>query len=186
MNVGREKAETGLAGRYANAIFELAQDQKSVDSVSADLTAFKKAMDTSPELNRLVTSPIFSREEQAKALKPLLEKMGAGTLTVQFLLLLASKRRLFALSGIIAAYGRLLAHAHGQTEAEVTTARDLNSTELAELKAALKTRLGSEPRLNTKVDPSLLGGLVVKVGSRMIDTSLRTKLTGIRAAMKGS
>jgi F-type H+-transporting ATPase subunit delta len=186
MNVGREKAETGLAGRYANAIFELAQDQESVDVVSADLSAFKKAMNASPELARLVTSPIFSREEQAKALKPILEKMGARALTVQFLLLLASKRRLFVLSDIIAAFGRLLARARGQTEAEVTTARDLSDSELAELKAALKARLGSEPRLNTKVDPSLLGGLVVKVGSRMIDTSLRTKLIGIRAAMKGS
>lgn len=181
-----EKAqETGLASRYATALFELAGEKKAVDAVSADLGAFGRAMGGSPELASLVKSPVFSREDQAKALKPVLEKMGANALTIQFLLLLASKRRLFALEGIIAGYERLVARSRGETEAEVTSARPLDNGELAELKTALKAKLGQEPRLNTKVDPSLLGGLVVKVGSRMIDTSLRTKLSGIRAAMKG-
>jgi F-type H+-transporting ATPase subunit delta len=186
VNVGQQKAETGLAGRYATAVFELARDRKSVDAVSADLAAFRRAMEASPDLARLVASPVFSREEQAKALKALLEKMGAGSLTIQFLLLLASKRRLFALKDIIPAYERLVASSRGETAAEVTSARPLADGELAELKSALKARLGREPRLNAKVDPSLLGGLVVKVGSRMIDTSLRTKLQGFRAAMKGN
>jgi F-type H+-transporting ATPase subunit delta len=132
-----------------------------------------------------VKSPVFSREVQARALTPVLEKMGVSKLTSQFLLLLAAKRRLFALEGMIAGYERLVARARGETEAEVISARALADGELAELKSTLKARLGREPRLHTKVDPSLLGGLVVKVGSRMIDTSLRTKLTSLRAAMKG-
>lgn len=181
-----EKAhETGLAGRYATALFELATERKAVDGVSADLAAFRRAMDGTPDLARLVKSPVFSREDQAKALKPVLEKMGASALTIQFLLLLASKRRLFALEGIIAGFERMLARSRGETEAEVTSARPLADGELNELKNTLKAKLGREPRLHTKVDPSLLGGLVVKVGSRMIDTSLRTKLSGIRAAIKG-
>jgi len=186
MNVATEKAqETGLASRYATALFELAGDENAVDAVSSDLGAFRRAMGASPELARLVKSPVFSREDQARALKPVLEKMGASPLTQKFLLLLAAKRRLFALEGIIAGYERLVARARGETEAEVTSARPLEDGELAELKNTLKAKLGREPRLNTKVDPTLLGGLVVKLGSRMIDTSLRTKLSGIRAAMKG-
>ncbi len=181
-----EKAhETGLAGRYATALFELATERKAVEGVSADMGAFRRAMDGTPDLARLVKSPVFSREDQAKALKPVLEKMGASALTIQFVLLLAFKRRLFALEGIIAGFERMLARSRGETEAEVTSARPLADGELNELKNTLKAKLGREPRLHTKVDPSLLGGLVVKVGSRMIDTSLRTKLSGIRAAIKG-
>ncbi len=178
--------ETGLAGRYAAALFDLAGEQKAVDAVSADLAAFRKAMEANSDLSRLVKSPVFSRDAQARALKAVLEKQGAGKLTVQFLLLLAAKRRLFALSGIIRAYESLVARARGETEAEVTSARPLADAELGELKAALKARLGREPRLAAKVDPALLGGLVVKVGSRMIDSSLRTKLNGMAAAMKGN
>src|SRR6185503_21359335 len=103
-----------------------------------------------------------------------------------FLLLLAAKRRLFAFTAITRAYESLVAKSRGETEAEVTSARPLATNELAELSTVLKTRLGREPRLTAKVDPSLLGGLVVKVGSRMIDSSLRTKLTGLRAVMKGN
>ena len=185
--MGSEKAhETGLAGRYAAALFELAGEQKAVDAVSADLAAFRTAMNASPDLTRVVKSPVFSRDDQGKALKAVLEKMGTATLTTQFLLLLTSKRRLFALTGIIQAYESLVAKSRGEIEADVTSARPLADAELAELKSALKARLGREPRLNAKVDPALLGGLVVKVGSRMIDSSLRTKLTGLRAAMKGN
>jgi F-type H+-transporting ATPase subunit delta len=178
-------AEGGLAGRYANALFELAQEQKAVDGVSADLASLRKALDTSPDLTRLVRSPVFSAADQAKALKAVLEKMGTGALTTKFVLLLAEKRRLFVLIHAIAAYEHLVAKARGETEAEVTAARALSSSEITDLKSALKAKLGKEPRLHTKIDPSLLGGLVVKVGSRMIDSSLRTKLDGLRAAMKG-
>ena len=179
-------AEGGLAGRYANALFELAQDQKAVDAVSSDLGSLRKALETSPDLTRLVRSPVFSADDHARALKAVLEKMGAGALTTKFVLLLAAKRRLFVLTQVIAAYERLVAKSRGETEAEVTAARALSDGEIKELKSALKSKLGKEPRLHTKVDPSLLGGLVVKVGSRMIDSSLRTKLDGLRSAMKGN
>ena len=181
-----EKAEGGLAGRYANALFELARDQKAIDAVSADLASLRRAMETSADLARLMRSPVFSAADHAKALKAILAKMGANELTVKFLLLLAQKRRLFVLLPIIAAYERLVARARGETEAEVTAARALSDGEIAELKSVLKSKLGKEPRLHAKVDPTLLGGLVVKVGSRMIDSSLRTKLDGLRSAMKGN
>ena len=183
--MAKEKAEGGLAQRYAHALFELAQDGGAVDVVSADLASLRRAMETSPDLRRLVRSPVFSAEDQAKALKAILEQMGANELTAKFVLLLAQKRRLPALNQIIQAYEHRVATARGETEAEVTAARDLSDAELAELKTVLKSRLGKEPRLHAKVDPTLLGGLFVKVGSRMIDSSLRTKLDGLRAAMKG-
>ncbi len=180
-----EKAEGGLAGRYANAVFELAQDQKAIDAVSADLASLRRAMETSADLARLVRSPVFSAADHAKALSAILEKMGAHALTTKFVLLLAHKRRLFVLTQIIAAYERLVAKSRGEIDAEVTAARALSDAEIAELKTVLKSKLGKEPRLQSKIDPTLLGGLLVKVGSRMIDTSLRTKLDGLRAAMKG-
>lgn len=184
--MANEAAEGGLAGRYANAVFELAQDQKAVDAVSADLASLRRAMETSSDLNRLVRSPVFGAEDQAKALKAILEKMGANALTIKFVLLVAAKRRLFVLTQIIKQYESLVARSRGETEAEVTAARALNDAEINELKTALKAKLGKEPRLLAKVDPTLLGGLIVKVGSRMINSSLRTKLDGLRAAMKGN
>ena len=184
--MAKESAEGGLAKRYAHALFELAQDAHTVDVVSADLASLRRAMETSPDLRRLVRSPVFSAEEQAKALKAILEKMGAHPLTSKFVLLLAHKRRLFALIQVIAAYEHLLAKSRGETEAEITAARHLNDDEIAELKSVLKTGLGKEPRLHSRIDPTLLGGLIVKIGSRMIDSSLRTKLDSLRAAMKGT
>jgi F-type H+-transporting ATPase subunit delta len=183
--VAKESAEGGLAGRYANALFELAQDAGAIDVVSTDLTALRRAMETSADLRRLVRSPVFSAEDQARALKAILEKMGANVLTSKFVLLVAQKRRLPALPEIVQAYEHKVATARGETEAEVTAARSLSNAEIDELKSVLKSRLGKEPRLHSKVDPTLLGGLVVKVGSRMIDSSLRTKLDGLRQAMKG-
>ena len=186
VKVATEKAhETGLAGRYANAVFELAQEQGLVDVVAADFAALKAAMAGSADFTRLIKSPLFSHEDQARALKPVLEKMGANALTIKFLLTLTGKRRLFALANVIAAYGRLVARLKGEVEAQVTSARALTAAQTAELKSVLKSKLGREPRLDAHVDPNLLGGLVVKVGSRMIDSSLRTKLAGIRAAMRG-
>ncbi|HEY4273902.1 MAG TPA: F0F1 ATP synthase subunit delta [Rhizomicrobium sp.] len=182
-----EKAhETGLAGRYANAVFELAQEQGVVDAVAADFAGLKAAMRTSSDLTRLIKSPLFGHEDQARALKPVLELMKVHPLTVKFLLTLTGKRRLFALDGVIAAYDRLVARLRGEVEAQVTSAHELTADQTAELKSVLKSKLGREPRLDTRVDPTLLGGLVVKVGSRMIDSSIRTKLAGIRAAMRGN
>lgn len=183
--MANETAEGGLAGRYANALFELAQDQQAVDAVSADLAGLRRAMETSADLTRLVKSPVFSAGDHARALKAVLEKSGAHELTTKFVLLLAQKRRLPSLTGIIKAFETRVAKSRGETEAEVTAARALSDAEITELKSVLKSKLGKEPRLHAKVDPSLLGGLVVKVGSRMIDSSLRTKLDGLRAAMKG-
>jgi F-type H+-transporting ATPase subunit delta len=184
--VASGSAEGGLAGRYANALFELAQDQKACDAVSADLAGLRRALETSADLTRLVRSPVFSAEEHAKGLKAILEKMGAQALTTKFVLLLAQKRRLFILTQVIAAFESLVAKSRGETEAEVTSARALNDSEITELKTILKAKLGKEPRLLSKIDPALLGGLIVKVGSRMIDSSLRTKLDGLRSAMKGN
>jgi F-type H+-transporting ATPase subunit delta len=182
MNVA---TETGLAGRYANAAFELAQERGAVDALSADLGGLRKAIRETPDLARLVRSPTFDRESQARALKAVLEAMGAGVLAANLVLLVARKRRLHALDDIIAAYERLVARSRGEMEAQVTSARALSEDEIAALKAVLKSRLGKEPRLHSKIDPSLLGGLVVRIGSRMIDSSLRTKLAGLAAAMKG-
>jgi F-type H+-transporting ATPase subunit delta len=184
--VASGSAEGGLAGRYANALFELAQDQRCVDAVSSDLAGLRRALETSPDLARLVRSPVFSAQDHAKALKAILEKMDANPLTTKFVLLLAQKRRLFILTQVITAFESLLAKSRGETEAEVTAARALSDYEVAELKSVLKSKLGKEPRLHSKIDPTLLGGLIVKVGSRMIDSSLRTKLDGLRAAMKGN
>jgi F-type H+-transporting ATPase subunit delta len=187
VKVATEKAhETGLAGRYANAVFELAQEQGLVDAVAADLAALRSMIAASSDLARLVKSPLFSNEDQARALKPVLDRMGVNPLTTKFLLTLTGKRRLFALEAVIAAYERLVARLKGEVQAEVTSAHALTSAQTAELKSILKTKLGREPRLDTRVDPTLLGGLIVKVGSRMIDSSIRTKLAGIRAAMRGN
>jgi F-type H+-transporting ATPase subunit delta len=187
VKVATEKAhETGLAGRYANAVFELAAEQGLVDRLAGDLATLKAAIAASPDLARLVKSPLFSHEDQARALKPVLEMMGVHALTLKFLLTLTAKRRLFALANVIAAYDRLVARMKGEVQAEVVSAHSLSPVQTAELKSVLKSKLGREPRLDARVDPTLLGGLVVKVGSRMIDSSIRTKLAGIRAAMRGN
>lgn len=178
--------EVGLAGRYATAVFDLASDSHAIPAVEKDFVSLKAMIAQSADLARLVQSPAFSQDDQSKAMKAILEKMGASKLTTQFVLLLTAKRRLFALLDVIRAFERMVARDRGEVQAQVTSARVLSDAELTELKATLKARLGREPRLETKVDPTLLGGLVVKVGSRMIDSSLRTKLTGIRAAMRGN
>lgn len=178
--------ETGLAGRYANAVFELAQEEKSVETVERDFTALRTLVERNSDLARLVKAPVFSREDQARAMKSVLERMGAARLTTQFVLTLTSKGRLFALADVIRSFDRLLARLRGEVRAQVISARALSDSETVELKAVLKSKLGRDPRLETKVDPTLLGGLVVKVGSRMIDSSLRTKLNGIRVAMRGN
>jgi F-type H+-transporting ATPase subunit delta len=187
VKVATEKArETGLAGRYANAVFELAQEQGVVDAVGADFASLRVAMRASSDLTRLIKSPLFGHEDQARALKPVLEQMKVHPLTLKFLLTLTGKRRLFALGDVIAAYDRLVARLKGEVQAQVTSAHELTADQTAELKSVLKSKLGREPRLDMRVDPALLGGLVVKVGSRMIDSSIRTKLAGIRAAMRGN
>ena len=175
----------GLALRYANAVFELAAEERGIDRVAADFQTLKSLLQESPELRRLVRSPVFSREEQAKGMEAVLVRAGAGDLTRKLVLLLAQKRRLFALADVIRAFEQLLARHRGEVAAEVTSARELSAAELGELRNMLKDKLGREPRITAHVDEKLLGGLVLKVGSRMIDSSLRTKLDSLRAAMKG-
>jgi F-type H+-transporting ATPase subunit delta len=140
MNVAKETAEGGLAGRYANALFELALEHKAVDAVGADLAALRRALDSSADLTRLVRSPVFSAQDHGKALTAVLAKMGAGELTTKFVLLLASKRRLAALTGIIKAYETQVAKSRGETEAEVTSPRALSDAEITELKPARQGR----------------------------------------------
>ena len=180
-----EAHKVGLAGRYASAVFDLAREQNVIDAVSADLGAVAAMIGSSKDLARFVQAPVFSSDMQKKGMDALLAKIGANTLTKNFVLLLASKRRLSALADIIRSFEALVAAQKGEVQASVTSARALSDAETNALKAALKAKLGREPRLQSKVDPSLLGGLVVKVGSRMIDSSLRTKLNGIRIAMRG-
>ena len=177
--------EAGLALRYATAVFELAQEEKSVDAVERDLDALRRMIGESSDLRDLLRSPIFSRAEHAKAMKAVLDALGASALTTKFILTLAAKRRLFALPEIVRSFQDMLARQRGEVSAQVTSAQPLSESQLSELRAVLKSRLGRDPRIETRVDPSLLGGLVVKVGSRMIDSSLRTKLQGIRVAMRG-
>lgn len=176
---------SGLAGRYATALFELAQEERAVEALERDLAALQTMIAASSDLTRLVRAPVFSRDEQKKGMDALLRRMEAAPLTVRFVLLLATKGRLFVLTDAIRAFDLLVAKSRGEIRAQVTSARQLNDSEISELKTVLKARLGREARLDAKVDPSLLGGLVVKVGSRMIDSSLRTKLDGLRAAMRG-
>jgi F-type H+-transporting ATPase subunit delta len=177
---------SGIAGRYATAIFELAEEQNSLETVERDFASLKQAIAESADLASLVRAPIHSSEQQKKGLDAILRRMEAAPLTVRFVLLVADKRRLFALTDIIRGFNALLSKQRGEVEAQVTSARPLSDAEVVELKKVLKSKLGRDARLEAKVDPNLLGGLVVKVGSRMIDSSLRTKLDGIRAAMRGN
>jgi F-type H+-transporting ATPase subunit delta len=175
----------GLALRYANAVFELAAEERAIEAVESDFQQLKTMLHDSPELARLVRSPLFSREDQARGMEAVLAQVGVSDLTRKLVLLLAQKRRLFALADIIRAFEELLARHRGEVAAEVTSARPLSNEETTELRRMLNDKLGREPRLTTHVDPRLLGGLVLKLGSRMIDSSLRSKLDGLRAAMKG-
>ncbi|HEX4078002.1 MAG TPA: F0F1 ATP synthase subunit delta [Rhizomicrobium sp.] len=182
---GEGSHNAGLAGRYATALFDLAAEQRAVDAVARDLDTLKALLAESADLTRLVRAPVFSAEQQRLGMDGVLRRMEATPLTVRFVLTLANKRRLFALTDIIAAFEELVGRQRGEVDAEVSAARPLSEAETGELKAALKAKLGRDARLTAKVDPALLGGLVVKVGSRMIDSSLRTKLEGLRSAMRG-
>lgn len=180
-----EPHNAGLAGRYATAIFELAQEEKSVPALEKDFATLKAMIRESADLARLVRAPVFNRDEQKKGMDAILHRIEAAPLTRRIVLTLASKRRLFALTDIIRSFEAMVARQRGEVTADVTSARALNGEEIAELKSVLKAKLGRDALLDARVDPSLLGGLVVKVGSRMIDSSLRTKLNGLRTAMRG-
>lgn len=175
---------SGVSGRYATALFDLARDEKSVDAVKDDLARFSAMLADSPDLMRLVKSPVFSADTQSKALAAVLDKAGISGTTAKFLKVLTANRRLFAVTDVIRAYGALVAKFKGEATADVTVAEALNDKNLDALKTALKSVTGKDVALNVKIDPSIIGGLVVKLGSRMVDSSLRTKLNSIKHAMK--
>lgn len=176
---------TRIAGRYATALFELALEQKAVDDVAGDLQGLDALIDESDDLLRLVRSPVLTRAEQSRAMAAVLEKAGVHTLTRNFVGVIASNRRLFALPAMIRAYQQLLATHRGEIAGEVISAHPLNDAQLDAVRKQLVQAVGQEVQLEPTVDESLIGGLVVKVGSRMIDSSLRTKLQNLKIAMKG-
>ena len=180
----QDPSVSGVSGRYATALFELAKDEKSVDAILADLNQFDALLSDSADLKRLVRSPVFSAEVQMKALDAVMDKAGISGTSAKFLRVLTANRRLFAVSDVIRAFRALVANFKGEATAEVTVAEQLNDKNLDALKAALKSVTGKDVALNVKVDPSIIGGLVVKLGSRMVDSSLRTKLNSIKNAMK--
>ena len=175
---------SGVSGRYATALFELARDEKSVDAVSADLATFDAMLAESDDLKRLVRSPVFSADSQSKALAAVLDHAQIAGTAANFLKVLTANRRLFAVADVIRAFRALVAKFKGEATADVTVAEALSDTNLDTLKVALKSVTGKDVTLNVKVDPSIIGGLVVKLGSRMVDSSLRTKLNSIKHAMK--
>jgi F-type H+-transporting ATPase subunit delta len=177
---------SGLAGRYATALFELASESKALDAVGSDLTRLSALIDGSTDLARLVRSPVFSREEQGKAIAAVLDRLGVDQLTKNFIGLLAQKRRLFALPGIVRDFKTLLANQRGQMSAEVVSAQPLKAEQRTALAGTLKDALKRDVRIAERVDPTLLGGLIVKVGSRQIDSSLKSKLVRLERAMKGA
>jgi F-type H+-transporting ATPase subunit delta len=173
-----------MAGRYATALFDLARETNAIDTVKADLERFDALVAESPDLTRLVRSPVFSADEQLRALSTVLDRAGIGGLAAKFLKLVTSKRRLFAVRDMVRGYRELVATYKGEATAEVTVAEELKDEHLDALRAALKSVSGKDVDLDIKVDPAIIGGLVVKLGSRMVDTSLRTKLNAIKHAMK--
>ena len=174
----------GVAVRYAAALFDLARETNAIDAVKTDLERFDALVAETPDLARLVRSPVFSSDDQLKALAPVLDRAGIGGLAAQFIKLTAANRRLFAIRDMVRAYRDLVARQKGQATANVTVAEQLKPEHLAALRAALKAVSGKDVDLDVKIDPAIIGGLVVKLGSRMVDASLRTKLNGIKHAMK--
>jgi F-type H+-transporting ATPase subunit delta len=176
---------SGVADRYAAALFDLADERKALDEVASDLAQLRAMLQGSADLVRLLRSPILSRAEQGKAVAALAERAGLSQLTRNFLGLVAQNRRLFAVPDMIGAYLTLLAQRRGEVTAEVTSAQELTPAQLTQVNEQLRKAVGSKVAVDVKVDPSLLGGLVVKVGSRMVDASLRSKLHRLQIAMKG-
>ena len=176
---------SGMAGRYATALFDLALDEKALDAVRADLDRFDALVGESPDLARLVRSPVFGSEEQLKAITAVLERTGIGGLAGNFIKFVAQNRRLFAIRDMIKLFRLLVARQRGEVSATLTVAETPSEQHLAAVKDVLKSVTGGKDvDLAVTVDPSIIGGLIVKVGSRMVDSSLRTKLNAMKHAMK--
>lgn len=175
---------SGVAERYASSLFDLALEAGSVEAAGADLTRVQALIDGSEDLKRLIVSPVFSADDQFKAISAIVAKAGISGIVGNFLKVVARNRRLFALPGMIKAFRLIAARHRGEISADVTSAHALTAAQENELKATLKSVTGKDVAVNVTVDPSILGGLIVKVGSRQIDTSLRTKLSTLKLALK--
>ncbi len=182
---GEETIVGGLAGRYASALFELAEDAKLLDAVAGELRNLRQVIADSEDLRRLIRSPIFDRDQQGAAMAAILDKAGVGDLTRRVVMVVAQNRRLFALPQMIDAYLAELAHRRGEVTAVVTAARALTKEQESALTDKLRKVVGAKVQVDLQVDPELLGGLVVRVGSRMVDSSLRSKLDKMQYVMKG-
>ncbi len=177
--------QASLSGRYAVALFDLARDAKSLDTVADSLAALKQAIAQSADFKGLINGPVLSRDAAGKTIAAVASSMGTDTLTTKFLGVLAQNRRLGQLPAVIRAYETLLSNHKGEARAEVTSAHPLTKTQISALAKSLKARVGREVAVDAKVDPAILGGLVVKIGSQMIDSSIRTRLNTLAQAMKG-
>ena len=177
--------QASLSGRYATALFELARDSKTIDAVEASLANVRAALEQSDEFARLVASPLVSRQDAARAVAATATALGVDGTTRNFLGVLAENRRLSQLPAIIRAFRALAANHRGETTAEVTSAHPLSAAQVDALKQQLRTRIGRDVAVDLSVDPALLGGLVVKIGSQMIDSSIKTRLNTLAHAMKG-
>ena len=179
------KGVSGLAERYALALFDLADERKALDPVADDLRGLRALLRESAELRRLIRSPVLSREEQGKAIAALAQAAGLSPLTRNFLSLLAHNRRLFALPEMIEGYLQQLAERRGEVTARVLAAQPLSAEQREAIDDRLRKAVGRKVAVDVEVDPSLLGGVVIKVGSRMIDASLKSKLYRLQLQMKG-
>jgi F-type H+-transporting ATPase subunit delta len=177
--------QASLAGRYASALFDLAREQRQIESVDKSLDVLRQALLDSKDFNDLVTSPVVSREEAGKAFAALAPQLGLDPVTAKFLGVLARNGRKKQLRNVIRAYRRLAAEHRGEATAEVVTARPLNDDQLSQLRQQLRARAGRDVTIDAAVDPNILGGIVVKLGSQQIDASIRSKLNRLAAAMKG-
>ena len=175
---------SGVAQRYARSLFDLAAETNSVAKVEADLGRFETLLAGSADLKRLIDSPVFSADEQFKAIASIADKAKITGLVGNLLRVVAKNRRLFAMPSIARAFREIAAEARGETSADVTSAHALTAAQETELKAALKSVAGKDVAISVSVDPSLLGGMIVKMGSRQIDTSLKTKLNSLKLALK--
>ncbi len=176
----------GIAGRYAAALYELADEGKALDPVASDLSALKALIAESPDLAKLVRSPLIDRNDKAAAMNSVLLQAGAHDLTRRFIGVVARNNRLFAVPGMIDAFLVKLAERRGEITAQVASARPLTENQLASITETLRAALGGSIAVESRVEPSLIGGLVVRVGSRMIDASLKSKLQRLQVAMKGA
>lgn len=177
--------QASLGGRYATALFELAAEARTIDQVEASLAAVRKALDESGDFKTLTTSPLIGRGDAGKAVLAAADPLGLDATTKNFLGVLAENRRLSELPAIIRAFRQLAARHRGETTAEVTSAHPLSAEQVDALKQQLRARVGREVSVDLSVDPALLGGLVVRIGSQMIDSSIRTRLNALTSAMKG-